>query len=503
MPTIPLPQDPSLEQLRAQAKDLHHAVAAGTAAAIAHAAEHLPGRDLRTRADAQLVVARHYGFRSWTDLKRHLETVARHSWRPRESGPDEAPADVFLRLACLRWHDDDAARRTRAAALLAARPEIAGTDVYTAAACSVAPRMRELLAADPGAAQRAGGPNGWVALFYLACARHDPSVARAAVLDTASALLEAGADPNAGYLWHGLPTPFTVLTCVLGGGEAGDPATPPHPHAIALAQLLLDAGADPNDGQALYNRMFSVADDHLELLFRYGLGGGDGGPWRRRLGATLPSPAEMLRGQLWWAVTHGQHGRVRLLAEQGVDVQAPFAGRGAPWATGAGDATSPTRLAELTGHPDVTVVLQQFGAAAPVLDPADALLAAALRADRQAVAALDAAHPGARAAARTRRPGAVVQAAAEHGAESVELLVGLGFDVDALARADAPIEQPWETALHVAAGAGDVDLVRRLLGWGADPNRHDSRFDATPLGWARHFGHDDAAAVLTPVTAED
>ena len=37
----------------------------------------------------------------------------------------------------------------------------------------------------------------------------------------AQLLLDAGADPDAGYLWRGLTTPFTVLTGVFGVGEAG------------------------------------------------------------------------------------------------------------------------------------------------------------------------------------------------------------------------------------------------------------------------------------------
>ena len=116
-------------------------------------------------------------------------------------------------------------------------------------------------------------------------------------------LLDAGADPNDGRFFLGLPTPFTVLTGVFGGGER-DPA--PHPRATPLARLLLSAGADANDGQTLYNRMFNAADDFLEVLFEFGLGRGDGGPWRRLLPDVLPAPDTILDGLIGWAVTHDQ-----------------------------------------------------------------------------------------------------------------------------------------------------------------------------------------------------
>ena len=63
-------------------------------------------------------------------------------------------------------------------------------------------------------------------------------------------LLARGADPDVGYLWEGLPCPFTALTGALGGGEGGQP---PHRRWHELASLLLDAGADANDAQAIYN----------------------------------------------------------------------------------------------------------------------------------------------------------------------------------------------------------------------------------------------------------
>ena len=211
--------------------------------------------------------------------------------------------------------------------ILAAHPDLPATSVHAAAAAADPRSLARLLADDRRAARREGGPFGWVPLLYLTYSRLDPAVDEADVLTVARTLLDAGADPNAGYLWHGLPTPFTALTGVFGGGEGGLDAQVHHPHAASLARLLLEAGADPNDGQALYNRMFEPDDSHLVLLFEFGLGRGDGGPWRARLGDAVDSPSELLRGQLSWAVTHRMADRVRLLVDHGVDVRTPFTTR--------------------------------------------------------------------------------------------------------------------------------------------------------------------------------
>jgi hypothetical protein len=119
------------------------------------------------------------------------------------------------------------------------------------------------------------------------------------------------------------------------------------------------------------------------------------------------------------------------------------------------------------------------------------------------VARVAAEHPGAAAVARRRHPGLLVWAAARASAETVALLAGLGFDVNAYGRGDAPAEGAWETALHHAAGNGDTALARRLLDLGADPDRRDKRFGATALGWARHFDQRSTAELLEPLTAPD
>jgi ankyrin repeat protein len=66
-----------------------------------------------------------------------------------------------------------------------------------------------------------------------------------------------------------------------------------------------------------------------------------------------------------------------------------------------------------------------------------------------------------------------------------------------------PSDQPWQTALHKAAEDGNLELAQTLLRLGADPGVRDHRFDSTPLGWARHFGHDPLVELLEPLTAPD
>ena len=64
-----LPARPSLESLRKQAKKLARDIAAGDAEAIARARVHLPHVDLPlTQRNAQLVIAREYGYAGWQDL---------------------------------------------------------------------------------------------------------------------------------------------------------------------------------------------------------------------------------------------------------------------------------------------------------------------------------------------------------------------------------------------------------------------------------------------------
>ena len=68
-----LPSRPSLEQQKKLARELLRAFRSGDAEAAARVREHLPDKAAIALADAQFVLAREYGFRSWAALKSHLE----------------------------------------------------------------------------------------------------------------------------------------------------------------------------------------------------------------------------------------------------------------------------------------------------------------------------------------------------------------------------------------------------------------------------------------------
>jgi hypothetical protein len=165
----------------------------------------------------------------------------------------------------------------------------------------------------------AGGPFGWVPLLYLCYSRISLRRSEDEVLAATTLLLDAGADPNAGYLWCGMSTPFTALTGVFGEGEQGPRCQPRHPFVQALATVLLRRGAHPVDQQTLYNRMFRPDDSHLELLFAHGLA--DAGPsrWEHRLGDAMETREQMWQRQIVWAAGHGFASRLDLLATHGID----------------------------------------------------------------------------------------------------------------------------------------------------------------------------------------
>src|SRR5205814_1536637 len=162
-------------------------------------------------------------------------------------------------------------------------------------------------------------------------------------------------------------------------------------------------------------------NDHLELLFEFGLGTGDGGPWRARLRDAVDAPAALVQGQLQWAVVHDMRERVELLVDHGADVDAPFA-----------DGATPSETAARNGNRDLVEYFASRGAVASDLNAVDAFVGAVLAGDRLAIEALRAASPEVVETVRARRPALMVWAAANRRPTAVTLLAELGFDVDAL-----------------------------------------------------------------------
>jgi ankyrin repeat protein len=391
-----------------------------------------------------------------------------------------ALSDLFIRLACLTYGDWHRSNASKARRLLADHPALATADLYCAAAAGDVAAVRAAIERDPALVNVKGGPLGWEPLLYACYSRLDDVSAGRSTLEVARLLLAQGADPNAGYLWCDR-YPCTALTGAFGRGEDWINELP-HPGCDSLARLLLDAGADPNDGQVLYNRHFRENDDHLTLLFSYGLGQGKGGPWLSRNGDSDDTLSAMLVQELCWAAQHGFASRVRLLIEHGVDVNVA-SGR---------DGRTPYQAALREGHQAMAEYLLLHGAIPVDPDPLETFALACIAGRREDVRA------------RLARDPTLLTKLGEHGRlellhravnasqpDGVRLLVELGADVNEM------IPDTWldRAVLHEAAGS-DLEMVELLLGLGADPQLRDLVYHAAPIGWALYSGRRDIVEYL-------
>ena len=480
-----LPPKSSLENLRKQAKSLLKAARANDRNALSRfrslrLAVNQPGN--LALSDAQLVIARSYGFASWARLKQHL-TIQSYSALPaelRDAETSDKLVDRFISLACLNYTNDHYRRREKARELLDQAPHLGRENIYASAALGDAQSVKEMLRTNASLTTTKGGPYNWEPLMYAAYSRLNATTAGYSTFEVARLLLECGADPNVGFLWDGNYL-FTALTGVFGEGEAGPLHQPEHQHCYQLARLLLEAGADPNDGQTLYNRMFTGRTAHLELLFEFGLGKKKNGVWSRRLGDLAGSPEEMLQQQMAWAAKYNQMARMQLLIEHGVDVNG----------TETRFNRTPYELAVLSGNNEMAELLIQRGAIKKRLTDLDAFTSACLKADSSAAKALLKKDPSLIERLGTVRAELLNRAAESSKQEAIRLMVELGFDVN---------ERQRTTALHLAAAGGNLDMVKLLLELGADPSIRDEEFNAMPLGWAQYGERHEVAEFLESIS---
>jgi HEAT repeat protein len=94
-----LPPNPSLDQLKRQAKELLKASRERDLQALLRIEQQLPNRAAAaTLADAQLTIAREYGFASWPRLKRQVEMLAAQRGAEQHAAPKrETPYKLRIR----------------------------------------------------------------------------------------------------------------------------------------------------------------------------------------------------------------------------------------------------------------------------------------------------------------------------------------------------------------------------------------------------------------------
>ncbi len=161
-----------------------------------------------------------------------------------------AIVNEFLVAACAPRENRPSGTLGGADAIVAACPDVANAEIYTAAALGDADVVCRFLADDPALASMTGGPYEWDALTYLCFSRYLRLRGSDGFVRAAVSLLDAGADPNTGFFeldHHPEPTFESALY-----GAAGVA------HHAGLTRLLLERGADPNRGdEVAYHAAFA------------------------------------------------------------------------------------------------------------------------------------------------------------------------------------------------------------------------------------------------------
>lgn len=256
----PLPARPSLEQYKKQAKELLKAYRSEDVETIHRVKRNHPrfeklaepGFDISkfALADAQLVIAREHGFESWPKFTKRIEVINS------EAAARANPVAAFIEAAI--WHGTLEA----AEAILAAHPEIAQTSIHVAAILGDDAAVRRFIAADPRNAAKKEAPYDGDALVYLCLSKYLrlDKTRSAPFLRAATALLDAGADPNTGFTAKDEYGDFE--TALYGAAAVAQHAE--------LTRLLLERGADPNEEETPYHSPESYDNSALKALVESG-----------------------------------------------------------------------------------------------------------------------------------------------------------------------------------------------------------------------------------------
>jgi ankyrin repeat protein len=436
-----LPERADLGQLRRRAKELRDAARGGDRAAAERFSRHHPSflPDAVSLAAAQLVIARELGFLSWPRLVAAIDADA----------ASRRAVQVFVAASV-------EGRLRQASDVLRADPAIGRRDLLAATVLGDALAVRELLAADPAAAVAIDGERGWPPLLYACYSRwHQIEPTRASGLaDVVRLLLDAGASPNTND--GGRPRYRSALK---GSVEVNNPA---------VTQLLLGAGANPDPGQPINEA--AAHRDHQCLRLLLGSGARVAGTWA--LGAAVHNDDAVAISALLNALQAEGRDAADKATEALPDAAANASLRvvvalleaGAKPGASDDDGVSALRLAVRAGNDDIAAQLRALGASDDGTDV-----------DRFVGACFNA-HPDLRDRLTDQDRAVIVEAAASRPAETVALMLDLGFSPHARSFGEQP--------LHSAAYQGNAAVVRLLLDAGAEVDARDAAFDGTPLAFA-------------------
>lgn len=361
--------------------------------------------------------------------------------------------------------------------LLSANPDLARSDIHVAAVLADEDVVREVLAADPTAVGRPSPPFDGDPLTYLGLSKYLrlDKTRSDAFLRTATALLDAGADPNAGFWSDGEHE--TVLYGAAGVAHHGP-----------LTRLLIERGADPNDPEVVYHTPEDWDMDALRAVVETG-----------RL--TADSMALMLLRKHDWHHTEG----VRYLLEHGADPnfskdqwQSPLQhaiqrdndlpiielliDHGADFSTRHPKVgTTALGMAARRGRGDILKLAARRGRSFD-LDGIEAVLAACALGDETTVRKLAAVQQEYVDALVEDGGQVLAEFAGNDNARGVGILLDLGLPVKARFTTG---DGYWgvarnSTALHVAAWRACHETAKLLIERGADVNARDAKGN-TPL----------------------
>lgn len=385
------------------------------------------------------------------------------------------PRTAFLTAAL--WHGD----LLRANAILGAEPGLDVYDVHTAAVVGNDAAVRWFLAADPACVTAKVAPYGGDPLVYLCLSKYlrlDPSRSDA-FLRAATALLDAGADPDTGFWTTGNHPEFETALY----GAAGVAR-----HA-GLTRLLLERGADPNDDEVPYHAPEGYDNAALEVLVESGRLTADSlvtmllrkADWHDHDGVVylLEKGADPDRVTRWGYTALHQAVRrdnalatVEALLDRGADPLRPDR-----------DGRSAVATAARRGRRDVLEALDRRGVSTE-LAGVERLIAACARGDAGAVRAVAGAEPHLVGGLLAEGGTLLAGFAGAANADGVRCLLDLGVDVAARSAGDGYFDvAPDSTALHVAAWRAWPAVVKLLIDRGAPADLPDGR-GRTPLALA-------------------